>query len=330
MATSRAFSAFLAVLLFGLLLSTFHLLEKKSGTSVNVVNRQQVVSSTLVLTVKQQRVALPFGHQLNAANDPFSETRRTYVKRAAPFEAAKEKGGEYFTAYQSAFECGRPSGPVFIKNQFDSAWKDAPLNGDFVDKDWQTALNIPARPPNYVATKHSQIVAPFVSATGQNVKDATEGFYKLQYIPSTGAIIVLGAFSPDFVVGTDGVAKDDRPAVIPQLNRLSDMMWYKWNSLVTDPATLRFIGHDNINNKLSKSIIEEILLRTTGNKFAPWPGNSFGLDTDDGKALLGTPNGIGVAWLLLDRYRDMGKREPTVTIWEGKEGTMMLWDLNQV
>ncbi|KAI4221710.1 MAG: hypothetical protein LQ349_007782 [Xanthoria aureola] len=329
MAALRAFSAFLAVLLCGLLLSTFHLPEKKSGTSVNVVNSQQIESPTLVSTV-QQRVALPFGRQSIAANASFSETQGTRIKRATPFEAAKEKGAQYLTAYQSAFECDRTPGPVFTEDQFKNAWKDEPLNGDFVDEDWQTALGIPARPPNYVATKHSQTVAPFVSATGQNVKDETGGSYKLQYIPSTGAIIVLGAYSPDFIVGTEGIAKIDRPAVIPQLNRLSDMMWYRWNSLVTDPATLRFIGHDNISNRLSQNIIREILLRTTGDRFSPWPGNSLGLNTDDGKALLGTPNGIGVAWLLLDRYRDMGKREPTVTIWEGKEGTMMLWDLKPV
>ena len=140
----------------------------------------------------------------------------------------------------------------------------------------------------------------------------------------------MSAYNPDFIVGTDGVAKNDRPAVIPQLNRLSDMMWYQWIHLFTDPATLRYIGHDNISNRLSQGIIREMLLRMTGDKFSPWPGYSFGLDTDDGRALLGTPNGIGVAWLLLDRFRDMGKRQPRVTIWEGEEGTMMLWDLNPV
>lgn len=169
MAASRAFSAFLAVFLCGLLLSTFHLPEKKSVTSVNVVNSQQVESSTSVFTV-EELVGLPFSRQLIAANAAFSDTEKTHIKRATPFEVAKEKGAQYFTAYQSAFECDRTPGPVFTEDQFKNAWKDEPLNGDFVDEDWQKALGIPARPPNYVATKHRQTVAPFVSATGQNVK----------------------------------------------------------------------------------------------------------------------------------------------------------------
>lgn len=32
----------------------------------------------------------------------------------------------------------------------------------------------------------------------------------------------------------------------------------------------------------------------------PFPGVDFGMDTDEGKALLGTPNGVGIAWLMIN------------------------------
>lgn len=39
-----------------------------------------------------------------------------------------------------------------------------------------------------------------------------------------------------------------------------------------------------------------------------FPGLEFGVDTEEGEALLGTPNGMGTAWLLYDRSRELGRR----------------------
>ncbi len=76
--------------------------------------------------------------------------------------------------------------------------------------------------------------------------------------------------------------------------------------------------------------MDEILQKTTGNARAPWPGKTFGLETNEGKALLGTPNGVAVGWLLIDRYREMGRREPKVTIWVMGNSKIIVWDLKPV
>ena len=101
---------------------------------------------------------------------------------------------------------------------------------------------------------------------------------------------------------------------------------------------LRYIGRDNIANQDSKNIIKGIL-RNNGrpDEEAPWPGLTFGIEQDEGQALLGTPNGLGVAWLLVDRHGRVGKRRGLqVTIFSsvvrGREGQevlryQMLWDL---
>lgn len=39
------------------------------------------------------------------------------------------------------------------------------------------------------------------------------------------------------------------------------------------------------------------------------PGLSFGMETDEGEALLGTPNGICTARLLVDKAAELGRRE---------------------
>lgn len=63
-----------------------------------------------------------------------------------------------------------------------------------------------------------------------------------------------------------------------------------------------------------------------------------------GQALLGTPNGMAAAWLIIDHHSILGRRESTVTIWtyldnfnghmtpeeKGNDWGyiyMMLWDL---
>lgn len=59
-----------------------------------------------------------------------------------------------------------------------------------------------------------------------------------------------------------------------------------------------------------------------------WPGLSFGMDSDEGKALLGTPNGIGTARLLIDRAAQLGRRELKVYMFARHDGKYcMLWDM---
>lgn len=58
------------------------------------------------------------------------------------------------------------------------------------------------------------------------------------------------------------------------------------------------------------------------------------MDIDEGLALLGTPNGLAIAWILIDRAKDLGRRKLSVTIAASKaapgaigQGYRMLWDL---
>lgn len=46
----------------------------------------------------------------------------------------------------------------------------------------------------------------------------------------------------------------------------------------------------------------------------PFPGLAYGMDSPQGRALLGTPNGIGAARLLIDRAATLGRREIRIHI----------------
>jgi hypothetical protein len=90
---------------------------------------------------------------------------------------------------------------------------------------------------------------------------------------------------------------------IPPLNQLSDDIFLNWKRLAgLDPnriAALKYIFRCNIINDDTRAIVRHVesrIGRTIGN----WPGEVFPITKSDenGLAILGTPNGAGVAYFL--------------------------------
>ncbi|KAL8646923.1 MAG: hypothetical protein Q9210_005855 [Variospora velana] len=158
---------------------------------------------------------------------------------------------------------------------------------------------------------------------------------------------------------------------VPPLSRWSDITWTIWAELSNNENNLRYLGHDNTANLRTAHVIEYIFTKhgrsdsssdgsssdsssdSSGDSSdgpqqgsqagssadssaddedeLDFPGLEFGMDTDEGKALLGTPNGIGTARLLIDRARQLGKRELKVNIFTREDGQYcMLWDMAPV
>ena len=107
------------------------------------------------------------------------------------------------------------------------------------------------------------------------------------------------------------------------------MTWYTYSKYAANPASLRYIGHHSISNPESSDIIDYILRSAyhTNTPSMAWPGLQPSINTDAGKALLATPNGVGVAWLLIDWAGVLGKRLLVARIWNPDGFRCMLWDL---
>lgn len=111
-------------------------------------------------------------------------------------------------------------------------------------------------------------------------------------------------------------------------------MWTVWNTVAKTPHDLRYLGHDAITNDDTVAIMKHVFQNGPAKQLLIWPGLTFGLDQEEGQALLGTPNGLGTAWLLIDRAKELGPRMPKVTIfspfpWTGKS-LRMIWDMRPV
>lgn len=152
-------------------------------------------------------------------------------------------------------------------------------------------------------------------------------------MPSFSTIIATDTRSPRsrLLERTHGsITESEIIRRLPPLNRFSDVVWTVWNRVCEeaskDPSSLRYIGRDRIANSDTTAVINEVFAKKGA--VVGWPGYTYGIDSEDGQALLGTPHGVGVAWLLIDRVGKLGTRVPKVTIWSPSPGSFrMLWDL---
>lgn len=127
--------------------------------------------------------------------------------------------------------------------------------------------------------------------------------------------------------------KAERDTLLPSISRLSDLLWLGWNNVSgPNPERLRYIASDFIDNKETEPIMRYLFLKDKDQaNSVVWPGLSYAGDSDEGKALLATPNGRITAWLLIDHAHQLNwrlmSRQLKVYIFAYAGKYCMLWDL---
>ncbi|KAI4106615.1 MAG: hypothetical protein L6R37_002116 [Teloschistes peruensis] len=195
---------------------------------------------------------------------------------------------------------------------------------------------------------------PFEYRTfGGDFEEPTAAEYHLQFIRPAAVIIALDIKSPLQQILADGINLEEAIEILPPLNRFSDMAWFLWSDILArqqtstagpvdalpangakaanDPGRLRHIGHDLVRSPDTESIIFQIIRDKNGggSNEAAWPAHTFSMREPEGLALLGTPNAVGTAWILVHRAAALGRREPRVRIWTASPGYLcMLWYLD--
>lgn len=106
---------------------------------------------------------------------------------------------------------------------------------------------------------------------------------------------------------------------VPTLNRWSDVVWQNWTAIAaaasTPPNKLRHIIHRDVFTSSTRLIMEYIEVAEKDKLDLPWPGHEYDMRSEDGKALLGTVHGLGIAWLVIDHSDVLGRKVPVVRIW---------------
>ncbi|KAF2878035.1 hypothetical protein BDV95DRAFT_613669 [Massariosphaeria phaeospora] len=151
------------------------------------------------------------------------------------------------------------------------------------------------------------------------------GAYAHIAVEWSGVIFALWRLHP-FEAAEVGWGRQPAIDELPLLRRSSDLLWAAY-ALYSDDTDLRQCVASRITNQETRDII----YRALGNKGATkWPGASFDIESNEGLALLGSPNAAAFAYLLIQRKRELGNRCVTkVTAFLSGEtaNPMLLFDI---
>jgi hypothetical protein len=135
------------------------------------------------------------------------------------------------------------------------------------------------------------------------LKDSTDAQFINQINRTNGFLVAFENHGPAYMIGNSGKA-------VPDLKHWSDIAWLQWTDPTATAAAgsgeLKYVLRNAIENKDTLNIIDRILggyreEKNKENMWVPnWPGIDFAADSMRAQALLGTPNGHGVVWLLIE------------------------------
>ena len=126
-----------------------------------------------------------------------------------------------------------------------------------------------------------------------------------------GFILAYNNFSPAWMVRT----KEN--AILPDIRAWSDVVFLEWQKQAQanghDVQGLKYVFRFEVVN------LETVMTtkRAAGISFkADWPGITFSMSDERGQAMLGTPNGAGIGYLLATHKEQLGdKAIETVQAW---------------
>lgn len=137
--------------------------------------------------------------------------------------------------------------------------------------------------------------------------------------PKDGVIIGQNLLDPATAAAYNW-GRNPKPEELPKLQRLSDIFWGHWVRENPDISNIRYFWMMNVVNQETVEILARAL-HDAGKKYAPWPGTTFDMDSDAGKAILGSANGAVFAWFLIQHEEQLGNKWiPKVTVFLPDKG----------
>ena len=132
------------------------------------------------------------------------------------------------------------------------------------------------------------------------------------YDAKAGIIIAYNNFGPAYMVRKKPSKK------LPDIRAWSDITFVEWQRQAQDEGQdisgLKYVIRYDIVNVDTAEIIEEAVGDSSR---ILWPGVTISMSTEEGRAILGTPNGAGVAFLLATHKVQLGQKTvESVHVWK--------------
>jgi hypothetical protein len=132
----------------------------------------------------------------------------------------------------------------------------------------------------------------------------TAAYFTTVFNPVEGVIIAWGSYGTRYM----GLQQKPPVTVLPKLQSWSDIAWLQWAKIAGEKAKdLRFVFRSPVANTEAQWLISRAF-RLSGKELSIWPGVEFDMTTAEGKAILSSPNGAGVAYLLFTHKRHLGRK----------------------
>ncbi|KAL7934263.1 hypothetical protein V8C35DRAFT_302158 [Trichoderma chlorosporum] len=170
----------------------------------------------------------------------------------------------------------------------------------------------------HIAWEHEKSVQieinPTDAGTGpRHLSEPSYASFMSTFVSTDGVIVADSNFSVDAIIAEDGLPDGvEAEDVTTHVRRWSDAAWMQWTKYSDDPSNVRYIFRASVINHTTLSIVFQALLSKYQNNPPPigvW-ANRLTLDVSENPnefyAVLGSPNGAGVAFLLATHKAALG------------------------
>ncbi|KAL8767669.1 MAG: hypothetical protein Q9194_005922 [Teloschistes cf. exilis] len=248
-----------------------------------------------------RRIEIPFG----TGNFSYD-----FSKRALDYEKYELKGRDAL----QMIECQSPSTAGWTMANLNNGWYIEHYEEVGVDRELVPLLKGLGIPydEDHLLSKAPTQNEEFTDAQGNPNNPPTDAYYDTILILNGNAIIAENNLSPPF-------AKPGSP--IPPLWRWSDIVFLLWRDEAKDQAgKLKYIIRNDIVTPVMRAVMEYIAGSQPDSLDRPWPDtpNPYSPASREGRMLLGTPHGIGVAHMIADYNDVLGKKQPWVHVYTAK------------
>ncbi|CAO2648158.1 Nn.00g090800.m01.CDS01 [Neocucurbitaria sp. VM-36] len=162
--------------------------------------------------------------------------------------------------------------------------------------------------------------------SGNTWSPPTHALFKQYIDASTGIIAAYDNESPLEAATAAGPYN----LRLPDLQYWSDVVYLQWKSRASDTSDLQYVLRYNVVNVFTNFVLDAIN-KLNDTRTEEWPGRTYDATSKDGHALLGTPNGSGVAYLLIQHKKQLGhKTIEKITVFSLGWNVMMLFHIKDV
>ena len=181
-----------------------------------------------------------------------------------------------------------------------------------------SALSTPTSVTFCLTRMIQAVCVPLRNADFRIDQAATQADYTNVFNVPGKTIVANVNFSPAYIVSQRNrdLSSGEVAQRVPQVFRWSDVTWVIWADQAKARAgSLKYIFRHNCVTEATRAIIEIAAGVGVGSFSAEWPGIEYRKGTEGFQALLGTPHGKGVVWLVVDHPNEMpGKDIESITM----------------